>query len=310
MQIGMTLPAMVTGGSYSRATTLDWCRQIETGGFSSIACGERITYGNQEPLVLLSAAAALTERVRIFPTVSILPMHASPWLAKQMATLDVLSGGRLTLSVGTGGREHDYRAVGASFERRNGRMIEQVDELRRIWGGEPPFEGADAVGPRPKQPAIPILAGVIGPKSVRRAAEWSDGLCGSVVDCAFENLAGWVNHAVQSWQEAGKAERPYVSTTCMYALGPEAEATLKDFVLDYMRIFGRENAQAMANIQVLSNEAALQRACEAAAEAGCDEFLLVPASADPGMLERTVEALTAERWLPGSMRNESLAHIS
>ena len=183
MKLGITLPAMVADGSYSRATTLDWCRQAEEAGYSSIACGERITYGNQEALVLLSAAAALTERVRVFPTVSILPMHASPWLAKQMATLDVLSGGRLTLSVGTGGREHDYRAVGAPFDRRNDRMIRQVDELRRLWAGEPPFEGADAVGPRPAQDKIPILAGVTGPKSVRRAADWSDGLCGAVADC-------------------------------------------------------------------------------------------------------------------------------
>jgi alkanesulfonate monooxygenase SsuD/methylene tetrahydromethanopterin reductase-like flavin-dependent oxidoreductase (luciferase family) len=288
---------MVADGSYSRATTLDWCRLSEEAGFASIACGERITFGNQEPLVLLSAAAALTERIRIFPTVSILPMHSTPWLAKQMATLDVLSGGRLTLSVGTGGREHDYRAVGASFEGRNHRMIEQVDELREIWAGKPPFEGADAVGPSPIQDPIPVLAGVMGPKSVQRAAFWADGLCGSVVDCAFEKLAGWVRHAEESWKKAGKTKRPFVSTTCWYALGPDAEQTLESYVYDYMAIFGDRAARAMAERQVVSSEAALHRACEAVAETGCDELILVPASADRSMMERTVEALAAERWL-------------
>lgn len=297
MQIGMTLPSMVIDGSYSRSTTLDWCRLSEAAGFASIACGERITFGNQEPLVLLSAAAALTERVRIFPTVAILPMHATPWIAKQMATLDVLSNGRLTLSVGTGGRKHDYRAVGARFEGRNRRMREQIDELRSLWAGHPPFERAGAVGPRPVQDPVPLLAGVMGPKSTRRAAEWSDGLCGSVVDCDFDGLPGWVRHAREAWEEAGRSQAPFLSTTCWYALGPDAHATLTRYVHDYMAIFGERPARAMAERQVVSSPEALHRACEAAAEAGCDELILVPASADRRLLEDTIDSLSARGWL-------------
>ena len=299
MKIGMTLPSMVVDGSYSRSTTLDWSRLSEQAGFASLACGERITFGNQEPLVLLSAAAALTERIRIFPTVAISPMHSTAWLAKQMATLDVLSDGRLALAIGSGGREHDYRAVGATFEGRNARMRRQVDRLRALWAGEPPFEGAAPIGPPPTRPGgVPIMAGVMGPKAVLRAASWAEGICGTVVDCDFDKLEGWVHSARGAWQDAGRSTPPELSTTCWYALGEDAERVLKSYVFEYMKIFGEKAARGMAERQVVSSEAALERACQAARDAGCDEFILVPASTDIALLERTVAALGKGGWLP------------
>ena len=74
----------------------------------------------------LAAVAALTERVRLWTTIVILPAHDEVAVAKQMASVDVLSDGRLTVGVGVGGREHDYRAINASFARRWQRMDEQV----------------------------------------------------------------------------------------------------------------------------------------------------------------------------------------
>ena len=298
MKIGMTLPSMVVDGSYSRQTTLDWSRLCDQAGFASLACGERITFGNQEPLVLLSAAAALTERIRIFPTVMISPMHSTEWLAKRMATLDVLSEGRLALAVGAGGREHDYRAVGATFKGRNTRMRKQVDQLRALWDGTPPFEGAAPIGPSPtRSSGIPIMAGVMGPKASARAAEWADGLCGSVVDGRFDKLGEWVRLANESWEKAGRSHAPELSTTCWYALGQDADQVLKSYVFDYMEIFGEKTARGMADIQTVSSEEALLKACAAARDAGCDEFILVPASAQTAMLEQTIATLEGEQWL-------------
>ena len=84
MKIGMTLPSMV--GEYDRDTTLQWCRGIDAGPFSSLACGERIAFRNQEMRVLLAAAAALTERVRIVPTLYVLPMHRTGNHSRSFAT--------------------------------------------------------------------------------------------------------------------------------------------------------------------------------------------------------------------------------
>ena len=90
MQIGLTLPTMITG--VDRDTTLEWCRRIDDGPFSTLALGERIAYPNQELVVTMAVAAAVTQRVRIMSTVVILPMHPAVEVAKQAATLDVVLG--------------------------------------------------------------------------------------------------------------------------------------------------------------------------------------------------------------------------
>src|SRR5262245_58997761 len=175
------MPYMERG--YSRATTLEWCRAIDAGPFSTLSCGERITSYTQDMRVVLAAAAALTSRVRIMPSLYVLPLRPAVLAAKEIATLDVLSGGRVVVTVGIGGREGDYRALGQSSERRFERLDEDVAAMKRIWAGEPPFAGADPVGPAPVQPGGPkLLAGAMGPKAIRRAAAWADGLYGWSMD--------------------------------------------------------------------------------------------------------------------------------
>lgn len=113
MDIGVALPQMATG--LNRDTVLAWCRGIDEGPYSSVSAGERITFHNLEGLTLCSAAAVLTERVRVFLNVAVAPWHATAMLAKQLATIDVLSNGRVDLAVGVGGRRQDYDALGAPF---------------------------------------------------------------------------------------------------------------------------------------------------------------------------------------------------
>lgn len=145
MEIGVALPTMATG--YNRSATVDWCVGIDAGPFSSVSCGERITYHNAEMMVTLGAAAALTERVRVFVNLVVAPMHPPAMVAKQLATLQVLSEGRVTLGVGVGGREDDYRAMGVPFDHRHARLDTAVEELGALLRGEAPFDGADPVGP-------------------------------------------------------------------------------------------------------------------------------------------------------------------
>ena len=101
MEIGITLPSFVRGAD--RAAILEWCRRVDEGPFSSVSVGERIAYPSHELVTTLAFAAAATERVRIVSTVAVLPIHDPVRFAKQMATVDVLSGGRLTVGVGVGG---------------------------------------------------------------------------------------------------------------------------------------------------------------------------------------------------------------
>ena len=141
---------------------------------------------------------------------------------------------------GVGGREHDYRAIGGTFTRRWQRMDEQVARMRRIWAGEPPFEGADPVGPAPVQGvSMPVIAGVMGPKAIARAAQWADGVDGAwTMDGDRDAMAAAFAQIRDAWDAAGRTEAPHLSSSIWYALGDDAERGLRDYAHTYMKIMG------------------------------------------------------------------------
>jgi alkanesulfonate monooxygenase SsuD/methylene tetrahydromethanopterin reductase-like flavin-dependent oxidoreductase (luciferase family) len=114
VKIGIGLPNTIPG--LTGEQLIEWARRADAAGFSSLGTIDRIVYPNYEPLVTLAAAAAVTERISLTPSILILPYRISAAIvAKQAATLHHLSGGRLVLGVAVGGREDDYTAAGASF---------------------------------------------------------------------------------------------------------------------------------------------------------------------------------------------------
>lgn len=288
MDIGISLPTMCRG--YARASTVDWARLADQGPFSSISCGERMTFHNPEAWISLAAAAAVTERLRILMNLSVLPAHPPALVAKQVATLDVLSEGRVTLAVGVGGREHDYRSLCATFDKRHQRLDDQVAALRSLWKGEPLFEGADPVGPPCVQHGgPPVLAGAMGPKALRRAAHWADGVIGFSVGGVPQEMRDAADAARSAWDEEGR-EPPRLVSGCFYALGvPEPAATLRGFTADYLAFVGRGFAQQVAESLTAFDAQAVSRAIDGAEEAGLDEFILVPASPELAVLEATME---------------------
>jgi alkanesulfonate monooxygenase SsuD/methylene tetrahydromethanopterin reductase-like flavin-dependent oxidoreductase (luciferase family) len=290
MDIAMTLPTMLPHG---RAEFLAWCRGVDEGPWSSLAVPERVTYSSHSATVQLAGAAAVTGRVRLWTTIVILPAHPEVQVAKDLASVDRLAGGRLTVGLGVGGREHDYRALGAPFTRRWQRMDDQVAVMRRIWAGEPPFPCADPVGPPPVQPGgPPLIAGVMGPKALARASRWADGVDdpSTILNVDPTATAAAFDRIRAAWRDAGRP-RPHISASLWYALGAGAADRLRDYAYDYLRIFGDDRARGMAAGATVATPKALQAAVDTARLAGCDELFLVPTTADPAELERTRDAL-------------------
>ncbi len=136
-----------------------------------------------EPLTLLAAIAAVTERIRLTTAVLIAPLRPAPLLAKTVATLDQLSAGRIDLGVGTGWQREEYEACGLPFERRMSRLRDQLQALRGLWSEAPMSMSSETVSldrmyskPFPHQPRVPIWFGVKpSEENARMIAEFGDG---------------------------------------------------------------------------------------------------------------------------------------
>jgi alkanesulfonate monooxygenase SsuD/methylene tetrahydromethanopterin reductase-like flavin-dependent oxidoreductase (luciferase family) len=293
MRIGVCLPYMKPG--LDRATLLGWARAIEAGPFDAISCGERVVGPTVSLGATMAAAAAVTTRVRIVPTLYVLPMHSAVAVAQEIATLDALAGpGRVEVCVGVGGREADYRAVGASFERRHQRQDEQVAQMRAIWRGEPPFAGADPVGLRPSRAGgPPLLAGVMGPKAFARAAHWADGVYVWSGNGEKHEIAAFLARADEAWASAQRPTPPRkVGGFWLSLASGDAQAKLSSHVYDYTRVFGEAAGHAMAKMATRATPAAVREALDNLESAGCEECFLVPATAELAEIERAAEIVS------------------
>lgn len=285
MDVGICLPYMER--DFHRDEILRWCRTVDAGSWSSLSCGERITGYTLEMRTMLSAAAAVTERVRIMPSLYVLPMHSAVWAAKEIATLDLISGGRVTLCVGVGGREIDYRAVGASFDRRHVQMDNQIKQMRSVWRGLPPLEGSDEVGPSPIQPdGPPILVGAMGPKAIARAAVWAEGIYAFSMGGHADEIRRTFDLADEAWAAAGREQSPRKVAGFWFSLADDAETALKSYVHQYLAVFGDGAARAVAKTMTRFDSGAIRESMDRIAALGCDELILSPCSASLAEVER------------------------
>jgi len=290
MKIGLCFP--YTQEDLSRDTMLEWFRRVDEGPFSTLSCGERMVGSSVDLMATLAAAAAVTTRVRIAPTLYVLPMHPAIKVAKHAATLDLISNGRVWITVGVGGRVDDYRCMEKEPVRRYARMDEQVAEIRRIWAGELPFEGTEAVGPRPVQPGgPPILAGSMGPKSIARAAKWADGVyswSGNGVGVEMKRQCELVTAA---WEAEKRDTPPKRVGGFWYSLAPNADEKLKAYVYKYIKVLGEAPAKGMASIVDRSSPDAVRASLDAYEELGFEECWLNSATAELAEIDQLLEVM-------------------
>jgi len=271
VDIGIGLPNTVPGTE--GRTLVDWARHAEEAGFSTLGTIGRLVYPNYEELIALSAAAAVTSRIRLTTGVLLAPLYTnSALLAKQAASLDRLSGGRLVLGLGLGGRDDDFAASGVSTQGRGRRLDEQVALMKRVWSGEE-FGYAGGIGPEPARPGGPeIILGGTTEASFGRVARIADGwIMGGGTPDMFAQAATAVD---QAWLEAGRPGRPRKLTLAYYALGPDARAQADRYLHGYYGWLG-DIANMIAAGAAVSGE--MVRSYAKAFEAsGCDEVIFVP----------------------------------
>lgn len=298
MQITMGLPTLFPR---DRTTELAWYRKIDEGPWDGLATYDRLLYPHSWSVVpQLAAAAATTERVRLWTDILTVPVRNAVLLAKDLATIDVLSGGRLTLGIGIGAWEEDYLAVGAELDRKRQRMDEAVATMRRIWAQEPPVAGRHPMGPAPAQVGgIPLIAGVVGPKALARVARWASGVSDPAHSLHFdaETLAAQRERVIEAWRVAGRTERPHFSAPVWFALGTDPETQLREHVQEFwdQDVDAVENGADFLTAPTAGTlncgPSGLLAAVNGAREAGLDEIRLIPSTADPTEIDRAREVL-------------------
>jgi alkanesulfonate monooxygenase SsuD/methylene tetrahydromethanopterin reductase-like flavin-dependent oxidoreductase (luciferase family) len=315
--VGLVVPNRWTGRGPTIAEMRSFFRRADGWDINSLWVTDRLihpTVNMLSPLVLLTYAAALTDRVRLGTNVFVLSLRPTLEVARQAASIDYLSGGRLTLGVSIGGRGPEVEFMRGSpggpreFE-------ESLDLLRAFWGVPPVGRRADElppvppVHPRPVQPGgIPILIGAGSRKEagVRRAGRLADGwLMGTPGPTTADFVHGW-ELVVESAIEAGRDP-----------------SNLRNGKLIYARVTGETaSARAAARAEIdreidnyygplkLNHTIVAGPAREIAdevlayGEVGCEEVVLFCPGGDTGRLEQLAEVATLVRAAgrPGSAR--------
>jgi alkanesulfonate monooxygenase SsuD/methylene tetrahydromethanopterin reductase-like flavin-dependent oxidoreductase (luciferase family) len=285
MDVGIGLPATIRGTG--REQLLEWARRAEARGFSSLGTIDRIVYDNYDPLIALSAAAAVTERIRLATTILIAPYRVNGALvAKQAASLDRLSDGRLVLGAAVGGREDDYEASGVDFHRRGALFEHMLEQWRDVWAGES-FGTAGAIGPRPARERPALLVGGAVDAAFERAARYGDGwIMGGGSPDQFAQGAEKMRAA---WQAAGRDGDPRLMALAYFALGDRAEEAANAYLRDYYAFIG-EYAGMIAD-SAAKDAATVKGYVQAFTEAGCDELVLFPCDPDPGQVDLLADAI-------------------
>jgi alkanesulfonate monooxygenase SsuD/methylene tetrahydromethanopterin reductase-like flavin-dependent oxidoreductase (luciferase family) len=285
MDVGIGLPATIPGAE--RDQLLDWARRAETRGFSSLGTLDRIVYDNFEPLIALAAAAAVTERIRLATAILIAPSRANgALLAKQAASLDRLSNGRLVLGVAVGGREDDYTASGVDFHTRGRRFGEMLEQWRAIWAGES-FGTAGAIGPRPPRERPTLMLGGAAAVVFERAAAYGDGwMMGGGSPDQFREAADKLRRA---WEAKGRDGAPRTLALAYFSLGDRGEEAADRYLRDYYAWLG-DYAGAVAD-SAAKDETTVKQYVEGFAAAGCDELILFPCDPDPAQVDLLADAI-------------------
>jgi alkanesulfonate monooxygenase SsuD/methylene tetrahydromethanopterin reductase-like flavin-dependent oxidoreductase (luciferase family) len=264
---------------------LDWARRADAGPFSTLGLLDRLVYDNPEPLVTLAVLAGATTRVQVQTEVLLAPLREPALLAKQAATLDRLSGGRLVLGLGVGGRVDDHLAAGTDIRTRGRRLDEQMAVMRRVWAGQPYSDEVGPIGPAPTRPGGPeVLFGGFQPAALERIARWGDGFLAAAPPSW---VGGLIDTVRKAWEDHGRAGAPRIVTQANVALGPDEVIDEAGAAIASYYAF-TDRADYMVD-GMLTTPRQIRSVISQFADLGADEVMLYCHGRDPDQVNRLAD---------------------
>jgi alkanesulfonate monooxygenase len=278
---------------------VNFARKCEAMGCHSMWTIDRIAYDNLEPLTILGAAAGATQKIRLGTSVLLGNTRHPVHLAKIIATLDFISNGRVTLGLGFGSREPDYKAVEVPYEHRGSRAVEQVQLMKRLWTEDNvthqgTFFNVEnlSIGPRPIQkPHPPIWTGGSAEAALKRAGTWADGfISGSSAIADFhvtwDKIASYAAAAGRNPNDIEKASLAFMAID-------DAKSTAIKTIEDYtMRYYGRLRGD-VESVSIVGSAAQCAEKIDYFFSKGIDTLIIGIADPDPKQLD-----LFGEKVLP------------
>lgn len=279
---------------------VNFAKKCEAMGCHSMWTIDRIVYDNLEPLTVLAAAAGATQKIRLGTSVLLANLRHPSHVAKIISTLDFISNGRLTVGLGFGSRENDYKAVEIPFEHRGSRAVEQVQLMKRLWTEDNVthkgrFYNVEnlTVGPKPIQkPHPPIWTGGSADVALKRAGTWANGfICGSSAipdfPATWEKISGYAKAAGRDPNKINKAGLTFM------AIDDDQNKAVKA-VEDYvMRYYGRLRVD-VANTSLVGAPSAIIDRIGAFLSKGLDTLIIGLADPDPRQLDLFGEKVLAK----------------
>ena len=286
MDIGIGLPNPIPGTP--GGLLLEWARRAEEQGFSSLGTIDRVAYPSYESLVALAAAGAVTERIGLVTNILLAPTRNPILLAKEAASVDQISGGRLTLGLGVGGRKDDFVAAGTEFADRGARFEEDLELMHGAWRGE-------LVGGCPKPPTppptsndrVPILIGGTADPVIERVVRW--GIGWTAGGSAPEQVGPFAARVREAWKEAGREGEPRIVALSYFSVQDEKAEESKANLGDYYAFLG-EWVDGIVEGTPRGADA-LRDTVKRFEDAGVDELIFDPTVADLREVNLLADAL-------------------
>ena len=296
MKIGVAMPAQVAG--VTRRDVLGFAERAERHGLDSVWVLDRLVYESLAPLPLLAAAAAVTERVRIGTSILLGTLWNPMLLAKEVATIQRVSDGRLVLGLALGAREADFQAAGVSMKSRRRRFEETVALLRQAAAGRAVDHQGAVFQIRVGAVALPgtpppLWLGGFVEDAIRRAVRLGDGfmLGGRGPDYARETVPLVRRLAAEAGRDPARFPIAALVYGCFDADAESAVRVMSDYIQAY---YGRLIFDPRKGSICGGASEGLARFREYAA-LDVDTLIVVPVTRDPEQVDRLAEAVAAFR---------------